>query len=125
MNELHFANRVRQYLNRGLQNIEPSTTDRLAAARERALARQRVTVRVGKLAGAGAHFHFGVAHPNRWLAILVLALGIGGYVYWTGQEQLAELTEIDSALLADDVPIGALTDKGFDAWLKDSGEPAQ
>lgn len=122
MNEQHFANRARQHLNRGLQSIPPATVNRLSAARELALSHQRVTVFKGALAGSSSHFHFEIAHPSRWLATLALLAGIAGYVYWNGQEQVAELSEIDSALLADDVPIGALTDKGFDTWLKDSGE---
>lgn len=33
-------------------------------------------------------------------------------------QQVSELSRIDSALLADDLPINAYTDKGFNAWLK-------
>ena len=33
-------------------------------------------------------------------------------------QRVAELGEIDSALLADELPISAFTDIGFDAWLK-------
>ena len=31
---------------------------------------------------------------------------------------MAEFADIDSQLLADDLPIDAYLDKGFDAWLK-------
>ena len=34
-------------------------------------------------------------------------------------ERAAELEEIDSALLADDLPINAYLDKGFQAWLSE------
>ena len=37
MNELHFAYKLRQHLNRSLHELPSGTTDRLAAARQRAL----------------------------------------------------------------------------------------
>jgi hypothetical protein len=45
---------------------------------------------------------------------------VASYSFWQADQQISELEAIDSALLADDLPIGALTDKGFDAWLKSS-----
>jgi hypothetical protein len=33
-------------------------------------------------------------------------------------QRITEQSAVDSALLADDLPIGAYTDKGFDAWLR-------
>jgi hypothetical protein len=37
----------------------------------------------------------------------------------TNIEKAAENEEIDSALLADDLPINAYLDKGFQAWLSE------
>jgi hypothetical protein len=51
---------------------------------------------------------------------LALLIGVTAYTVWNADQQITELEAIDSALLADDLPIGALTDKGFDAWLKSS-----
>jgi hypothetical protein len=33
-----------------------------------------------------------------------------------------ELGAVDAGLLADELPIGAYLDKGFDAWLDDTSE---
>ena len=44
------------------------------------------------------------------------------YVHWQGDKLIAELSDIDSALLSDDVPMEALVDKDFNEWLKNSQE---
>ena len=124
MNEMHIAYKIRQHLNRGLQEISPPTADRLAAARARALGRQKVAVRQSLLATAGSfvQHHFENLHYKQILAGVALLIGIGCYSYWQAEQNVAELEAIDSALLADDLPVAALTDKGFDAWLKNSRE---
>ncbi|MGH8724065.1 MAG: DUF3619 family protein, partial [Burkholderiales bacterium] len=37
---------------------------------------------------------------------------------WQQNQRAAELEEIDSLLLADDLPIDAYLDRGFQSWLK-------
>lgn len=120
MNELYFAQRVRQHLNRGLQELPSATLSRLEAARRGALARQKATVHQSGLAMAGSfiHRHIDHLHLKQVFVVLMLITGITSYTYWHADKSIAELGAIDSALLADDLPIGALTDKGFDAWLK-------
>lgn len=123
MNELHFAYKVRQYLNRGLRELSPSTGDRLAAARERALACQKVSVQQSMLAAAGTFVQQQVDGLNfRQIGLaLAIAVGIATYTYWYADQSIAEIEAIDSALLADDLPIAAFTDRGFYTWLKSSG----
>lgn len=120
VNELRFAHQVRQHLNRGLHELQPLTLGRLEVARRHALAQQKIAVQQSVLATAGSfvHRHFENLHLKQLLAGLVLITGIASYTYWHADQSIAELGAIDSALLADDLPIGALTDKGFDAWLK-------
>jgi len=120
MNEFHFGYKVRQHLNRGLHDLPPATLDRLAAARERALAHQKIAVHQSVLAAAGSFIHhqFDNLHLKQVLMALAVLLGVASYTFWHADQQITELEAIDSALLADDLPIGALTDKGFDAWLK-------
>lgn len=122
MNELHFAHRIRQYLNRGLHELQPTTVSRLEAARQNALAHQKTAVHQSALAAAGSFVLHQFDHLNLKQILLALALffGVASYAYWYGDQSVAELEAIDSALLADDLPIGALTDKGFDTWLKSS-----
>lgn len=120
MNEEYFAYKVRQHLNRGLHEISPETLDRLTMARQNALSRQKQTVSRSILATAGSfvHYHYDNLHLKQILTALALLLCIVFSTYWMAEQDVEELGEIDSALLADDLPIGAFTDKGFDAWLK-------
>ncbi|WP_313953887.1 DUF3619 family protein [Accumulibacter sp.] len=122
MNELHFTYKVRQHLNRGLHDLPAATHSRLDGARLRALARQKATVHQSVLATAG-HFIQEHAEGLRFKQMFVafaLVFGIATYTYWQADQRIAELEIIDSALLADDLPIAAFTDRGFDAWLKSS-----
>lgn len=120
MNELHFANRVRQLLNHGLHELQPSTTSRLAAAREQALARQKQAVGGSMLATVGGMVNFQLSNLGFKQAVATLAVlaCLVGTAFWVADQRVKELSDIDSALLTDDLPIGAFTDKGFDAWLK-------
>jgi len=122
MNELHFAFKVRQHLNRELHELAPSTHARLHAARVRALARQKVAAHQSLLATAGSFVqeHSEGLRLRQILVALAVVVGVASYAYWQADRSIAELEVIDSALLADDLPIAAFTDRGFDAWLKSS-----
>jgi hypothetical protein len=124
MNEMQFGNKVRQVLNRGLAGVETTTAQRLHAARERALARQRAELSpamawadnvLGRVGGWGG-FAWRVVLP---LATLVLALAT--VQYWQQDRRIAEIEEIDAQLLTDDLPIDAYLDRGFQNWLKQRG----
>ena len=120
MNEEHFGYKIRQHLNRGLHELRPETMTRLATAREAALACQRQTVSQSLLATVGGFVQsqFDSLRVKQLFAALALFIGVVFSTYWIADQRVAELGAIDSALLADDLPISAFTDKGFDAWLK-------
>lgn len=122
LNETRFTQRVRQHLNCGLQDLPPTTLSRLEVARQSALAHQKMAIHQSVLAMAGSFVHRYVDHLHLRQVFVVLALvvGIASYTVWHADRNIAELGAIDSALLADDLPVAALTDKGFDAWLKSS-----
>ena len=123
MNEQHFAYKVRQHLNLGLHELRPETTRRLAAARENALAHQKQIVSQPALVTAVGSFiqhHADNLHIKQAVTALVLLLCIVCSTFWIADERVTELGAIDSALLADELPIGAFTDKGFATWLKRS-----
>ena len=119
MNELHFAYKLRQHLNRGLHELRPETVDRLAAARKNALAHQKQTVSQSILATAGgfAHHHFQHWHVKQAIAAFLLLLCVVFSTYWMTDRRIAEISDIDSALLANELPIRAFTDSGFGTWL--------
>ena len=122
MNELHFAYKVRQNLNLGLHELRPETANRLAAAREKALASQKQTVNQSVLATAGNFVlhHFDNLRFKQILATLALLLCVVLCSFWMADQRINEQSDVDSALLADDLPIGAYTDTGFNAWLRSS-----
>ena len=111
---------LRQILNQGTE-VKPPVAARLAQARERALELQRPEPApvvawadnvVGNLGGWS-----GVA--LRILLPVALLVGAGSAIYSWQQNQLAaQLEEIDSLLLSDDLPIDAYLDRGFQNWLK-------
>lgn len=130
-NEEHFARLICRTLDQGTREIDPGIAERLRAARERAL--QHQTVAAGSLAivGAGGTAawrggHDPESHPFRTLfAILALLLGVSLAYYWNGFDQATENEEIDSALLADDLPPDAYLDQGFQAWLEKRSSAAE
>lgn len=122
MNELHFAYQIRQHLNRGLQQIDDNQLARLAKARETALAAQRKPARVPALAAAGhfLRFHTEQIAGRRLFLALTAALAMALYAHWHAEGLISELSDVDSALLADEMPVEALIDEDFESWLHDS-----
>ena len=121
MNERQFGNKVRQALNRGLARVDATTAERLRAAREQALARQRAELSpamawadnvAGRVGGWGG-LAWRVLLPAAMLA-LILTTG----QYWQTSQRDSETEEIDAQLLTDDLPIDAYLDRGFQTWLK-------
>ena len=118
MNELRFASRVRQALNRSASALPPVTLERLRAAREQALAARRAEQPALALAGAGAVGGWG-GFSVRWLLpAAALVAGLSAIYVWQQSFRVAEIEEVDTRLLTDELPIDAYLDKGFQAWLK-------
>ncbi len=117
------AHKIGQTLDRGTENLDRGVRDRLQTARQRALSRQKVAIAGLSLAGLG-HFASEVLLPQaRILAMLsTLVLGVIGTYYWNNFQQATENAEVDSELLADDLPINAYLDRGFRAWLEHSSQ---
>jgi hypothetical protein len=120
MNEPQFGNKVRQLLNQGLR-VEPGVAERLRAAREQALARQRP-----EPAPALAWADNVLGRFDGWsglslrvlLPAAMLVAALTGIYNWQQNQRAAELEEIDAQLLTDDLPIDAYLDRGFQNWLK-------
>ena len=122
MNEERYAYRIRQTLNHGLKDIPPAASRRLEAARHLALARQKQAAPQMVLACVGApSFWSGHYAPylKQILAVLALLLGMWISFYWHSVQYINELEQVDSALLADELPPDAFLDNDFFVWLKD------
>jgi len=122
MNESKFGHQIKQQLDQALE-LEPATLNRLKVARERALARQRMTEPAFVLAWVDAvvgRVSGNPASASIALAGAALILALVGIQYWQQTPTAEELEEIDAALLTSDLPINAYLDKSFDTWLKRS-----
>ena len=110
---------LRQLLNQGI-TVRPEVADRLHRTREQALARQRPDP-APVLAWADNVFGE-VGWGGLVLRVLLpiaLLVGSGAAIYaWQQNQRAAELEEIDSLLLTDDLPIDAYLDRGFQNWLR-------
>ncbi len=117
--DTEFGYKTRQILNQGLDSLDEKIATRLHESRQSALAKQRQPVGALRLAGIGYRLDFDFsAHARTLLAIVALSIGATGTYYWNAFEQAQEFEEIDSALLADELPPSAYLDKGFHAWLE-------
>ncbi len=120
MNELQFAARIRHLLNQGTQ-LEARIAERLKAAREAALSRQRAeraTVLVWADNVFGNGWGWGALSARVVLPVVMLAVAAFGIYRWQESQRLAEVVEIDTQLLTDDLPIDAYLDRGFQNFLK-------
>jgi len=125
--DLNFAYKVRHALNEKLDDLPASTTDRLALARKAALSRKKadapvkVLARQNVLAGIATNFF---AEPMAWLTrmsvvipLLLLVAGLTGIYQFEQEQRVAELAELDAAVLSDELPLSAYMDHGFNAYL--------
>ena len=130
--DINFAYKVRHALNEHAEAMPAATTDRLAAARKLALSRKkkdaptRVLVTQGVVAGhAGTFFDQPLSWIGRLGVVAPLLLGAAIFVgmYQSAQQQrISDLADIDAAVLADELPLSAYLDHGFNAYLAKRAE---
>ena len=123
MNELEFAKKVAQQLNRSTQQLNTIPLARLKAARERALEAYRGEPVLAHADGStGGRWSDWLSHNPRLAwggfgAVLALAVGLN---FW--QESEREKSPIDAQILASDLPLRTFTNIDVDAWLKDNAK---
>jgi hypothetical protein len=129
MNDNEFGYRIRQALNEGAEHLDYKTVVRLQQARQKAVAAHRAATAPAwrpAMAPAGGPSlgddgraswgqRLGLAAP-----LLALIIGFVGIYQWQHDRRIAELADIDFAVLLDDAPIGAYADKGFGELLQTS-----
>jgi hypothetical protein len=134
--ETEFALKVRRALDEGTEDLPRDALERLADARRAALARKKAEpVRVAArtpvfaptFAGAAASAPSQGGTPERarrrasrfrllW-PLLALIAGLAAIAYWEDQQRLADLADIDAAMLTDELPLSAYLDHGFHTYL--------
>jgi len=123
--EHELAKKLVQYLDYGVDQLDPGVRERLAVARRTALAhyREKPATVLG-LAWAGQAAVRLTGHRSHSARLLIAAaallLATAGVIYWQNTGPANGLNDIDLYLLTDELPINAYLDKGFDSWLKRS-----
>jgi hypothetical protein len=130
--DINFAYKVRHALNEQLEDLPASTTDRLAAARQAAMARKKAHVPVKaaqresrtRFAGnVGAFFSFSaMGRATAIIPLLALVAGLAGVYQYEEERRIAELAELDAAVLSDELPLTAYLDHGFNQYLAQRGQ---
>ncbi|MFC5479383.1 DUF3619 family protein [Massilia suwonensis] len=123
--DINLAYKIRHALNDNLDALPASTTERLAAARAIALSRKKADAPVQQPRKSrrffDVDFHFSGAGLGRLgvaIPLLALVVGLGGLYQYEQQQRIAELAELDAAVLADELPLTAYLDHGFNAYLE-------
>lgn len=128
--DINLAYKIRHALNENLDALPASTTERLAAARALALSRKKpdaagaATARPSRpakrplfdlkaLFSGPSLARFAVAVP-----ILALVIGLGGVYEYEQEQRLAAMADVDAAMLADELPLTAYLDHGFNAYVE-------
>jgi hypothetical protein len=127
--DINLAYKIRHALNENLDALPASTTERLAAARALALSRKKADAPAGKRKARrffdvdfsfvrGGRTGTGLGRLAVAIPVLALVVGLGGLYQYEQQQRIAELAELDAAVLADELPLTAYLDHGFNAYLE-------
>jgi len=126
--DINLAYAVRRALNEQLDTLPDATTARLASARAAALARKKADapqrshrpapqggwfgVNVSALFSGAGLGRIAVAVP-----LFALVAGLAGVYQHEQKQHIADMAELDAAVLSDELPLTAYLDDGFNAYL--------
>lgn len=120
--DINLAYKVRHALNEQLDTLPDATTARLAAARKAAMARKKADV--PRRAPAQPRFTFGSLFSMSGLGRVAVAIplfalvaGLAGVYQHEQKQHIADMAELDAAVLSDELPLTAYLDDGFNAYL--------
>jgi hypothetical protein len=131
-NELKFAYKVRHALNENLDHLPASTGEKLASARKIAASRKKKDSRLRIFAthtAIAGHADRFFSEPLSWIGrmglvvpLLVLAVGLTGIYQFEQERRIMDTAEMDAEMLADELPLSAYLDRGFNAYLASRDE---
>ena len=119
MTENDLARRIVAQLDRSLTELPTTTVRKLETARATALARYRAggtwtdQLWLGRLLGRRG-LRQGLA-VRLVLPVAIVIASLTGLIYWQSASHYEE--ELDTGLLAGELPLHAYIDPGFDTWL--------
>jgi hypothetical protein len=123
--------RIAAHLKSASQDLPHEITERLRAARVRAVAVRKVSAEPLHTSGGEAVLGFsdeGITWRDRLAAFVPLLALVAGLVLINAihdDHRAKEIAEVDAALLIDDLPPDAYADPGFARFLKTSSIAAQ
>ncbi len=122
MNDNEIAGRIVARLDQDLANLPAATVQKLETARLAAVAAYRPDRPLRGRSRAGNVLRgWGLGHGLATRLVLPAAIvlaSLTGLIYWQMSSHHEE--ELDTGLLAGELPIHAYTDAGFETWLKHS-----
>lgn len=106
---------IKDLLNRSTLKIAPATLEKLRQARTYALDHQRVRSTAPVIAWMGGHTgkydaHHGSKSMHWAVAALFVACLISGATFWHNYATEHEISELDIAILTDDMPLHVFVD---------------
>lgn len=119
-----YGRRVAARLSAGSEQLPHDISERLRAARMRALAQRKREITVPARAFVLAGAQGGDDRPSFWgrlasaLPVVMLAAGLVAINLVQNEIRATEVAEVDAALLTDDLPPAAYADPGFVEFLK-------
>jgi hypothetical protein len=130
--DINLAYKVRHALNENLDALPASTTERLASARARAVARKKADAPARKQQQTRPLFNIqamlsmsGLGRVAVAAPMLAAVFALAGIYHYEQQQRIAELAELDAAVLSDELPLTAYLDHGFNAYLASSQSQPQ
>ena len=124
MNENEVAEKIVARLDRELADMPVQTVQKLQAARLAAVAAYPSGSRVSRPVNVVGGWGFGrLVTPRLALPAAIVVASLTGLIYWQMSSHHEE--ELDTGLLAGELPIHAYTDPGFETWLKHSNYAQQ
>jgi hypothetical protein len=116
--DTNLAYKVRHALNEQLDTLPDATTSRLAAARAAAMARKKADAPVRAGFKFGNFFsHTGMGRIAVAIPLFALVAGLAGVYQHEQKQHIADMAELDAAVLSDELPLTAYLDDGFNAYL--------
>ena len=121
MNDNEVAGKIVARLDQDLADLPASTVQKIQAARIAAVAAYRPEKPFWGHSRAGnalSGWVFRGLSPRLVLPAAIVVASLTGLIYWQMSSHHEE--ELDTGLLAGELPIHAYTDPGFETWLKHS-----
>lgn len=102
--------RIAELLTLATEQLDSDTLEALLRSRQTALARQTIHVRSASLS-SGHGIHWLISHSVRhWAAILLVTAVVFGAGYWQHLRKHERMTNLDVAILTDDMPMDVFID---------------